>query len=126
LDFENIAEEIEGLGKSEYRGAITSLKVLIVHILKWDYQGRKRSESWVSTIGNQKIYIEGYLEMSPSLEGKVRAAIPNAYDRAAREAASETWLPRATLSRGVPLRLAGNSRARIPNGTRSRLTFGIL
>ncbi len=38
LDFENIAEEIESLRKSEYRGVAASLKVLILHILKWDHQ----------------------------------------------------------------------------------------
>ncbi|MDQ2899160.1 MAG: DUF29 domain-containing protein [Acidobacteriota bacterium] len=102
LDLENIAEEIESLGKSEYRGITTSLKVLIVHILKWDYQKRKRSESWVSTIGNRRIEIEGYLEMSPSLERKVRAAVPKAYGRAAREAAAETNLPRKAFPGECP------------------------
>ncbi|MDQ6704598.1 MAG: DUF29 domain-containing protein [Acidobacteriota bacterium] len=105
LDLENIAEEIESLGKSEYRGAAASLKVLILHILKWDHQKRKRPESWVSTIGIQRIQIEGYLEMSPSLEHKIRTALPKAYDRAAREAAAETGLPRGNFPGACPYTL---------------------
>ena len=38
LDLENIAEEIEDVGKSEQRELESRMAVLIAHLLKWQYQ----------------------------------------------------------------------------------------
>ena len=37
-DIENIAEEIESMGKSEKRELVNRLAVLLMHLLKWQYQ----------------------------------------------------------------------------------------
>src|SRR3954452_2341854 len=38
LDWENLAEEIESLGRSDQREVTSRLTTLLVHLLKWRYQ----------------------------------------------------------------------------------------
>lgn len=37
-DIENITEEIESMGRSEKRGLVNRLTVLLTHLLKWQVQ----------------------------------------------------------------------------------------
>ena len=68
VDLDNLIEEIESMGRSEKRELKSRLIVLLMHLLKWQYQPEKRSESWRSTITEQRISIEALLEDSPSLQ----------------------------------------------------------
>ena len=45
-DVEHIAEEIENMGKSEKRELVSRLRVLLLHLLKWQYQPTRRGKSW--------------------------------------------------------------------------------
>jgi len=49
IDVENIAEEIESMGKSEKRELISRLAVLLAHLLKWEFKSERRSNSWKYT-----------------------------------------------------------------------------
>src|SRR5262245_1130692 len=73
LDWKNIAEEIESLGKRDRRELGSRLRVLMIHLLKWQFQPTKRSESWSSTIGTQREEIRLIIEDSPSLRRQVPA-----------------------------------------------------
>ena len=42
LDLENIAEEIEDVGKSEQRELESRMAVLFAHLLKWKFQSERR------------------------------------------------------------------------------------
>jgi len=68
LDIDNIAEEIEDVGKSEKRELASRLAVLIGHLLKWQFQSEKRSKSWTDTIDVQRARVEDRLEETPSLK----------------------------------------------------------
>ena len=35
LDYDNLAEEIEGVGRSERREIRSRLEILLIHLLKW-------------------------------------------------------------------------------------------
>ena len=91
-DIENIAEEIESMGKSEKRELISRLKVLFLHLLKWDYQPAKQSKSWKNTIKVQRMEIFDHLEDNPSLKSKMAEIMDKAYSRARVEASTETGL----------------------------------
>ncbi|KJR43715.1 protein of unknown function DUF29 [Candidatus Magnetoovum chiemensis] len=67
LDLENIAEEIESLGKNNKRELGSRLAVLIMHLLKWQFQSKKRSKSWKATIVTQRREIKHLIKNSPSL-----------------------------------------------------------
>lgn len=45
LDVANLIEEIESMGKTQKRELISRLTVLIMHLLKWDYQPERRGEA---------------------------------------------------------------------------------
>src|SRR5690348_13781708 len=67
IDIENIAEEIESMGRSDRRAIESRLAVLLTHLLKWQIQERMRSRSWAGTIGEQRRRIAKLLRESPSL-----------------------------------------------------------
>ncbi len=92
VDFENIAEELESMGKSEKRELASRLTILLLHLLKWQYQPEKRSRSWENTIKIQRIEIEELLEESPSLHYEVERVIDTAYRKARIGAEEETGI----------------------------------
>ena len=67
MDIENLVEEIRDLSKRERDRLLSSLRLILHHLLKWDYQSNKRSRSWENTIGRERDNIGLYLEDSPSL-----------------------------------------------------------
>ena len=67
IDLENVAEEIESLGKSDKRQIRSRLQVLMLHLLKWERQPAERSRSWASSIRDQRRAIVDLIDDSPSL-----------------------------------------------------------
>jgi len=102
LDRENLAEEIESLGRSERREIENRLKVLLVHLLKWRHQPESRSGSWRSTIRGQRQGIAKIIKESPSLRGHPSKALAEEYAYAIPEAADETGLPETVFPATCP------------------------
>ncbi|CBN58056.1 MULTISPECIES: DUF29 domain-containing protein [Kamptonema] len=92
IDIPNLVEEIESMGRSEKRELKSRLVVLLMHLLKWEYQPEKRSQSWRSTITEQRICIEGLLEDSPSLQPLILEVFDECYGKARQKAAEETGI----------------------------------
>ena len=92
LDRENLAEEIESLGRSDRREIESRLKILLVHLLKYGYQPEGRSGSWKATIREQRVRIEKLVTESPSLKSYPAKALAEEYSFAMPEAAAETGL----------------------------------
>jgi hypothetical protein len=92
LDCDNLAEEIESLGREQFNKLVSALRVLMAHILKWDHQPALRSRSWILSIQEQRIEIADVLEDNPGLKPRLPEAIARAYRRARIEAAKETGL----------------------------------
>src|SRR5437588_1812628 len=61
LDRENLAEEIESLGREQFNKLESALRVLLLHMLKWDHQPDRRGRSWWATISEQRLRIEDVL-----------------------------------------------------------------
>jgi hypothetical protein len=93
LDWENIAEEIESMGKRDYRGLESRMRILLIHLLKWRYQDDKRSRSWRSTIQTQRDQIELILRDSPSFRRRIVLDMEEAYTVAVRKASIQTTIP---------------------------------
>ena len=68
LDVANLLEEIEDMGRSEKRAVYSNLKILLLHILKYNYQAEKRSNSWVASIVKHRQRIKKAFKESPSLQ----------------------------------------------------------
>jgi hypothetical protein len=68
LDLENIAEEIEDVGKSEKRELASRMAILLSHLLKWQFQSGRRGASWQRTIKEQRKAITLEIKSTPSLK----------------------------------------------------------
>lgn len=102
IDAENIAEEVLGVGRAEYRILESALRVLLTHMLKWDYQVDKRSRSWKATIAIQRRHALRQLEENPSLKARRDEAVENAYRDARKSAFSETGIRLETFPEACP------------------------
>lgn len=81
VDWENLIEELESMGKNDRRALISLLTRLLEHLLKLSYWKSERPRSgnhWSSEIVNFRAQIQALLEDSPSL----RSQMPTFYDKA--------------------------------------------
>ena len=94
LDIGHIAEEIEDVGKSEQRALANRMTLLVAHLLKWQYQPGRQTDSWQKTITEQRKGIKKRLSKSPSLQPMLTDADWQAeiWADAVVQAASETGL----------------------------------
>ncbi len=105
LDFANIAEEIESMGRRERHSIRSYLSNVIMHLLKWRYQPERRGTSWRSSINNGRYQLEELLDESPSLKPQLASLAKKAYLNARRIAADETGLPLTTFPEQFPFTL---------------------
>lgn len=91
-DIENIAEEIESMGRSEKRELSNHLTVLLIHLLKWQVQPAFRGGSWRLTIIEQRRRLTEHLKDNPSLRGLLAESIAMLYRFALLGAQKETGL----------------------------------
>lgn len=104
LDPENLAEEIESLGKSDRRALGSHLEGLVMHLLKWCYQPERRQtgHTWASTIRTHRSEIDAIVEDSPSLRRTLPELLARRYSTARQRASDETGLPLATFPTACP------------------------
>ncbi len=101
-DIEHIAEEIESMGRTEKRELVNRLTVLLLHLLKWRFQPRRRSASWEASIKIQRLKLADHLKDNPSLRSKLPESIGAAYELAVVEAAAETGLAESDFPADCP------------------------
>ncbi|MBD2506788.1 DUF29 domain-containing protein [Nostoc muscorum FACHB-395] len=92
LDTVNLIEEIETLGRRERQELRNRLGVLLGHLLKWQFQLEKRSNSWLSTIREQRVQIKLLLQDSPSLKPYLDEVFLSVYELGLALAIRETEL----------------------------------
>jgi hypothetical protein len=102
IDAENIAEELEAMGRKEQRELVSRLSVLIAHLLKWQHQAVRRSRSWKNTIATQRIDIKELFEDSPSLRCDLEDKIERAYSKAVLLAEEETGIDKKLFPQVCP------------------------
>ncbi len=93
LDTLNLIEEIEALGRKERQELRNQLGVLLGHLLKWQFQPYKRSNSWLGTfIREQRDQNRLLLQDSPSLKPYLDEVFLAAYELGLALAIRETQL----------------------------------
>lgn len=92
IDVAHLIDEVEDLGKSERRGIASQLTRLLLHLLKWQYQPQRRSDSWLDSITDARTQIELAIEDSPSLSRYPAERLEESYQRARRQAAKQTGI----------------------------------
>lgn len=102
LDTEHLAEEIESMGRSERNQLTRRLELLLVQLLKWQYQPALRGRSWELTIAEQRRRIARLLRNDPSLEPLLPALLADAYEDARYAAMQETGLALTSFPAACP------------------------
>ncbi len=92
LDTVHLAEELEDMGRREKRELASRLEVLLMHLLKWQFQPNLRSRSWQLTIQEQRLRLEQHLAENPSLKAILAESLEGAYPLATLSAQKETGL----------------------------------
>jgi hypothetical protein len=106
LDVAHLLDELEAMAGKLRRELKNRLRILLAHLLKWDYQPRRRSRSWAATVAEQRAQIEDVLEENPSLRTEIEATARATYPQARKRAAIETGLPRQTFPAELPYDLS--------------------
>jgi hypothetical protein len=102
IDAAAIAEEIDDVGEEQYDKLESALRLLMHHLLKWDYQPAARSRSWTITIREQRRRAQRRLRKNPDLKSQLAEALEAAYEDARDEAAVETGLPTCSFPASRP------------------------
>lgn len=102
VDWDNVAEELSGMNRSEFWRLRSACRVLLIHMLKWDQQPERRSRSWAGSIAEQRRRIARLLKDSPSLKARVPDILGDSYEDARSMAATETHLPDDDFPRDCP------------------------
>jgi hypothetical protein len=90
LDWENLAEEIDGLGISQRQELKSQIRRIIEHLLKLENSHAIYPRAgWTETIEDARNEIEAVLEDSPSLRQEIGAVIATEMGRASRKAVRE-------------------------------------
>jgi Domain of unknown function DUF29. len=93
IDWEHLIEEVESMGLRERKELVNRLRVLLMHLLKWQYQPNYAGRSsWERTIKVQRKEIFYLMKDNPSLKPEVPASMERAYNFAIDDAESETGI----------------------------------
>jgi hypothetical protein len=105
LDWQHLQEEVESLGRQEYREVVSRLTVLLGHLLKWEFQSERRSRSWFLTIREQRRAIGRHLGQNPSLKSRLTEALEEGFEAGVDLALRETGLPLRVFPKSCPYEL---------------------
>ena len=75
IDPAAIAEEIDDVGEEQYDKLESALRVLMLHLLKWDHQPDRRSRSWTLSIREQRRRAQRQLRKNPGLKSPLDEAL---------------------------------------------------
>jgi hypothetical protein len=92
LDWENIAEEIESLGRSQRHELRSRLAVILEHLMKLEHSPAIDPRGgWMDTISRERLNVEYLLDDSPSLRGELGPMIEKLKPRVARLATASLF-----------------------------------
>ena len=92
VDTENVAEEIDSLGRSQVSSLESYYRLIAAHLLKVLFQSERFTRSWQVTIVRERLNAQSCLDASPSLQPRRAALFEKAYRQARRLASAETGL----------------------------------
>jgi uncharacterized protein DUF29 len=106
LDWPNLMEEIEDLGKSERRALQSQVARLVEHLLKLTYApirvSRPNRRGWEVTIRSARRRIRRLLNESPSLRSKLDQIFTEGYEDGRDDALAEMGLRDSTIPETPP------------------------
>lgn len=105
LDLENILEEIDSLGRSDYRELVSRFEEVAIHLLKLHFSTMLECERlWKNSVRGQRTRIVRLLRQSPSLKPRLAEALEAGYEDALRHFSEEKLIELT-----MPAQLPGSS-----------------
>ena len=101
-DVRNIAEELDDVGNEQYDKLESALRLILLHLLKWDHQPERRSRSWHLSVRVHRKHVLKVLRKNPGLKSVADEAVIEAYDIARTEAAAQTLLEEESFPSDCP------------------------
>ena len=107
IEWDNLIEELESMGKSEKRALLSLLTRLLEHLFKlayWESEKPRSGNHWASAIVNFRAQIQARLEDSPSLRSQLPALYEKAHATAIKSVSKLFSLPanaQITLSQAL-------------------------
>ena len=92
LDADHLCELLIDMSRRDRREVLNRLTVLLAHLLKWEHQPERRSNSWRATIDHQRDELGDLLE-SATLRRHAEDVLGLAFERARHRTVLETGLP---------------------------------
>jgi hypothetical protein len=105
LDVVNLIDEIEDLSISRKHAVTGNLVVILTHLLKHQFQPRRRSRSWLASIAEHRRRLRKEFQHAPSLRGYAREQFAECYEDGRRQALIETGLASDALPSTPPFTL---------------------
>ena len=105
LDLSHLIEELTDLGNRHYDQLESRLMQLVAHLLKWQVQHWRRSNSWRATIRVQRTSIDKLLRRNSGLKSRLDEAMTESWSEARDLAIAETDLPDDNFPETCPFRL---------------------
>jgi Domain of unknown function DUF29 len=102
VDLENLIEEVEDLSRRERDALYSNLKIILLHLLKWEFQPHKQTNSWRASIREHRQRIKQQVKKSPSLKAYPEEILSECYAEARELASDETGLPLMTFPAECP------------------------
>lgn len=102
LDWDHLAEEILSMAGRDRRELKNRLRIVLLHLLKWQAQPAKRGASWRKSLRTQRRHIRDLLQLSPSLRAQVTGLMRQSYPDAIKDAVDETGLSSDCFPRDCP------------------------
>jgi Domain of unknown function DUF29 len=93
VDLENLIEEVEDLSRRERDALYSNLKIVLLHLLKWEFQPHKQTKSWKASIVEHRQRIKRQIKKSPSLKSYPEEILSECYTEARELASIETEIP---------------------------------
>jgi hypothetical protein len=105
LEVVNLIDEIEDLAIDRKHAVTSNLVVVLKYLLKHQFQPRRRSRSWLSSIADYRRRLREELSDSPSLRRYAEEQFEECYRAARKQAAIETGLAKDVLPSAPPYSL---------------------
>jgi hypothetical protein len=102
LDYDNLIEEIESMARKDKRALESNLEQILMHLLKWQYQKNKRSNSWRYSIIEHRNRLKKDFRDSPSLKTYFDDVLEDCYQTAREFASEQTGLDIKTFPIDLP------------------------
>jgi Domain of unknown function DUF29 len=106
VDWRNLIEEIEDMGRSERKSLKSNFIVIVLHLLKWQFQPQLRGGSWAGSIVEHRRRLRDAIADSPSLKPYLQEFYLDWYGDAVRQAIAETQLALVVFPAQCPYDLA--------------------